>query len=622
MAIVPVRDDYTDAATPQIIHAGHTPVVLGDYHTLMITTRTKTSGGGGGVTFASFSTAAVLGAQARMYDTESDDWTRGDPFRLDDINPANARACAATLDGNVLLQGQVLTTTIGTVPAVFADGLIIGGTYGVNPLGYGGSVITQRFQVSEAADLAYAEFFFNSIDDLGGGPVIEAGTVTCSISMMPDGSGTLGESAPTTLGHTAFTRTFSLGRVTVIPGVDYYVTLKTDTPALLGLLRLGTDNVHTGPLDTTFTNAGYIDGVGLGGNLYCTLGYVVEEEHPVENWEAGAGYAVLDLNGEQIVEAGPVTPVPGSLVADIGTCYSAPDAMVRIPATNRFWAWRHHIVTDSGGDSHRLYVDLLQVTGTNVAIIDTVAVTSDPLPAAHVPHQIIPITSTTAMTMLCLPDRLRLVHLVVDTASNVTLSTQDIVGYPPNDGATLVPGLNHQAELLVKATAGDPLKLIRLGITWEGTSFVITSLPITQLIAGITPPDYTPRTKTASVSIVTGAAHVAANGVIITARPYLTNGTDDNWVLLTEYSQTTGEIISNTWKKGDINGGKYDTVQLGDLAVRYDTTTGRIVLGATETYLAAGAAAKDVSRTPRLGIYRHGYQLNAKRRSQREEFER
>lgn len=329
---------------------------------------------------------------------------------------------------------------------------------------------------------------------------------------------------------------------------------------------------------------------------------------------SATSYQVLDVNGTSITPGTPTPVADGGGPDTWGPCITGPDAMAQIPLTNRFWAWRNYptigIVT----------LDLIEVSGTTVTIHDTARVASDGYAAAYTPHQLIPISSSEVISILSMPDRLKLVHATV-TNNAITLATQDITGYPATEDVTLVPGVNHHAELLVPAGGSDPLLLIRNAVQWQGTSFSLTSLPITQLTSSATPPDYSPRTKTARVSTVAGSAAVASSGNLFVARQFRSNGTDDNWLLLTQYDQADGSIIAKTWAKGDSNGGIHDTLVFGEegLALRWDSAAKRLLFGATETLQRSGA---DPAKPPRLGVYRVSYVLDQASRDTRQRFER
>jgi hypothetical protein len=434
-----------------------------------------------------------------------------------------------------------------------------------------------------------------------------AASLVVSICTNPDGTGLLGQSNLITLddqwsGHTA-----SLN-ATLQPFVDYYLIFTR----VLGVPMIGaTDNLYEwGDYATTFTPQAYVDGSPINwAPIWLRLGYQGPPTQTTATVDK-TGYTVLQVKNGVLTEG---TPLGIDGTDTFGNCVTAPDAMVRVPGLNRFWAWRNY------PSSGLAALDCLQVTGSKVARLGSAVVVPAGYAHPYTPHQIVPINSTEALTVLSLPNRLVLVHAVY-AGGTVTTTTQDIYN-PPADGITMVPGLTNQAELFTGVAGADPLTLVRIGIDWRAGAFAVTSLPITQIPTGTKPDGYSPRSKTAALSIITGSVALAHDGNLVIARQYHDNGSDDNWILFTQYDQTTGNIVASTWAKGDCNGGKTDYLVVTHPALRLDYSTSRLIFADVEPYTPGGVSGSQIG-PPRLGVYRFSYVMDGNLRSQRERFER
>jgi hypothetical protein len=616
MAIVPIRDEYTDSTAG--LWQMHTPVSL-DNGTFVAITDKHTSGGGpDGMSLRMVSSDdAPAGPQARLYTQTATGWTRGDPTALT-VDCINARASAATLDGNVLTQGEATVETVTYAPAASET---TGPSRDMSPTRT--HPLTQTLgQLLDYTGPGPLQVTAVHVGVLDGTNVSGAATIRARICW--DVSGSLLPIAEATHllvpGSTTYQLTFS-EPVFLQPSRRYYVLLLDLTAAGgsdEGFWELTSDTNASTPAGGVLASLGtFVDGDLHTGPGVLPVWFSFDywrDAYPVTTTVTATGYTVLDVNPTtKTIATAPVALAPGGDLDAWGRCATEPDAMARIPGTNRFWAWRSY--PDPGMN----LLDLLQVTGTHVDVIATAAV--GPVGThAYPPHAIIPLNATEAISLLSTPDEILLVHVVV-AGTTLTVSTQPVVGYPPADDATLVPGLNFQAELLVKANSSEPLTLARLGLTWHAGSFTITTLPIVQLTAGTKPPDYSPRNANYYVRITSGSTSIARNGALVVARQFFDAGSNDNWVLLTQYDQSTGNIVASTWSKGDRNGSTKDYLWINDLSLRFDVSTSRLILAGTESYEPLGASVALV-QAARLGVYRLGYVLDGTPRSDRQRFER
>ncbi len=306
---------------------------------------------------------------------------------------------------------------------------------------------------------------------------------------------------------------------------------------------------------------------------------------------------------------GATVTAPATHTGFDGPLHTTPAAMTRIPGTNYFWAWRYYAGTGV------LHLDVLLVSGTTITLVGTtlVSIGVNPIYAPnYVPRAIVTPNATEAYSVIAFSDgTLYLIH-AVRTSTNPTVTTQQITGYPTAPDPCLYPGHAHPAELMLRAVSGSPTQ-VRIGITFTGGSFTLTSLPLTQLPPTFQPVGYTGK---AVVEPNNGARFQEVDGLLIVGRKFLYDGSDDNWTLLTQYSLSDGAIVANTWTKGDLSGAAGELMQINDIEICWEASSQRLVLGADDYH------HQDVSIHARLGLYRISYVIEASSRSHRETFER
>lgn len=325
------------------------------------------------------------------------------------------------------------------------------------------------------------------------------------------------------------------------------------------------------------------------------------------------GPYVIQVNGDTL------TPVvPAWLTATTSTegyMYSSPEAMTRVPSTNRFWAWRCYPLR---GIAH---IDMYEVVGTDATVVHHAAIReANTYAVPYLPRRIIPISATEAITVMAQPNGLlRLIHLDATSPEyTITPQFQDISGYPAAVDATLYPGLNHHAEMLLRA-GSDPHTLVRLGINWSGSSFSVTSLPITQLEAATRPPDYPLRAPSnAALAYHAGARYEVADGALYVAREFHDNGTDDNWIHITQYELSTGQVLATAWDKGQRDGAETDHLYLRTSAMTYDPGTSQLVWTGNEQIEPSDSLHDAI--WSRMATFRLSYVLDDSKRNTRAAF--
>lgn len=528
MALVLIKDDYTDSVSAGTQYRMHTPVALGDDRIVLLTNIDDT------------------GTQARVYTLTDGGWTRGNAVDLPWTH-IMSRACAVTADGHVLIQaeGDLRVPTYGLSYYVLA---VNGTSITVPTSAYTPGYLTASNPDGMVRLPGTNTFFAWRFDPWGGSLFVDAVRVT---------------------------------------GTSTTIVANT---TIMGI----TDPPDPGP--------GFVNPFALGPaqNTQITIDHCDEASYPT--WHVNALGARSSMAAIRYCQDGAASVVGGADVTRVGQSGGGePD--------QDFCHYR-------GGTAYISFVDT--TTPTPVERSRWIP-SGNSVEPTYRPHGFVGLDATSAIAAVGYASKIQLVHLSL-SGSTLTAYTQDVTDYGPAPDVSLVPGYAHQGEMLVPSVS-NPNQLVRVGVDWTGASFTLTTLPVSQLATGYDPTGYTPRTSGAGVALAAGACYAASGGYLYAVRQYFDDGSDDNWILVTQYNQSTGEIITNYWTKGAMNGGPDDVLYFNDLACRFDPNTSRLIVAGTEISV-TGDDIATIKQVPRLATFRVGYDMAQNLRGANQAFER